>query len=112
MLNAELLVEFLPNEIAQRREEGHDVAALEQRWAALKMPAIEIHRPIPEDSRERVEAAYEQMEALYKDLEALENKAPAQTLPPEPSTLEEIRALRPAGPRSLGGADQLQCTWS
>ncbi len=57
MLNAELLVEHLPNEIAQRREEGHDVSSFERRWADLKMPAIEIHRPIPEGSREAVERA-------------------------------------------------------
>ena len=101
MLNAELLVEYLPNEIAQRREEGHDVSSLERRWAELKMPAIEIHRPIPEESRTAVERAYDAMEALYKELEGLENKRLAQALPPEPSELDEIRALRPQGPRSL-----------
>ena len=101
MLNVELLVEYLPNEIAQRREEGHDVSTLERRWTALKMPAIEIHRPIPEDSRAAVERAYPEMVALYRDLEALEGKTPAQSLPPEPSGLEEIRALRPNGPRRL-----------
>ena len=90
MLNAELLVEYLPNEIAQRREEGHDVSSFEKRWKALDMPAIEIHRPIPEDSRKRVEAAHEEMGALYRDLEALEGQRPAQRLPPEPSGLDEI----------------------
>ena len=101
MLNPELMVEYLPHEIAQRREEGHDVSAFERRWAGLGMPAIEPHRPIPEASRAAVERAAPDLEALYRDLDRLEGQTPAQAGPPEPSALDEIRALRPEGPRRL-----------
>ena len=101
-MNPEILVEYLPHEIAQRREEGHDVADLERRWAALGMPSIEPHRPIPEDTRDAVERAAPLLEALYQDLDALETRTPAKAdMPDEPSDLEQIRALRPDGPRRL-----------
>src|ERR671925_121351 len=95
------MVEYLPHEIAQRREEGHDVSAFERRWAALGMPAIEPHREIPEASHAAVERAAPDLEALYRDLDRLEGQTPAQAGPPEPSALDEIRALRPEGPRRL-----------
>jgi hypothetical protein len=95
---AEQLAELLSFEIAQRREEGYDVAALERRWQALGLPAVLVHRPIPDEARAAVRAAAAELEALYRDLEALDAQ-PARLR--EPSALDEIRALRPRGPRQL-----------
>ena len=97
-LNAEQLAELLPFEIAQRREEGHDVSAFERRWNALGIPSVPIHRPIPAEARGAVEAGAAELAALYRDLDALDAlPAPLH----EPSSLEEIRALRPRGPRQM-----------
>ena len=94
----EQLAELLPFEIAQRREEGHDVSALQRRWDALGIPAAPVHRPIPEHARGAVEAAAAELASLYRDLDAIGGQpAPLH----EPSGLEEIRALRPRGPRQL-----------
>ncbi|HEX2184640.1 MAG TPA: ADP-ribosylglycohydrolase family protein [Chloroflexota bacterium] len=99
MLQADQLVEYLPHELAQRREEGYDVSAYERRWASFGLPAVEVHRPIPEEARGAVAKAAPAMEALYRELEALDDRPPAGAN--EPSDLEAIRALRPAGPRRL-----------
>lgn len=96
------MIEYLPHEIAQRREEGYDVSAFERRWAELNMPAVELHRPVPEASRETVGSAASELEALYQDIERLEGQTPPRASAPEPSALEEIRTFRPEGPRRLG----------
>jgi hypothetical protein len=102
VLNADLLLEYLPHELAQRREEGHDVSAYERRWAELGLPAVEPHRPAPAEAREAVERAAPAMAALYAELDALDGRPPAGAAGrQEPSRLEEIQARRPAGPRRL-----------
>ena len=97
-LIAQQLAELIPFELAQRREEGYDVASFERRWTALGIPAVAIHRPIPEEAWGAVEAGAAELAALYGDLDRLEQQRAALH---EPSTLEEIRALRPSGPRAL-----------
>jgi ADP-ribosylglycohydrolase len=97
-LNPEQLAELIPFEIAQRREEGHDVTAFQRRWEALGIPAVLIHRPIPEEARGAVEAGDAELAALYGDLDALESQPATDH---EPSGLDEIRALRPRGPRQM-----------
>ena len=80
MKNVERL--FIRGEITQRQEEGCDLGDLETRVeAALKA----------DDKEERVR--------LYNELDTLE---PADSFGyDEPSTLEEIKALRPDGPRRM-----------
>lgn len=70
-------------ELTQRREEGCDTGPIQEKFEAL------LGRPEAERA-----AAYE---ALWPEIEALSSSREAQ----EPSTLEEIRARRPAGPRRL-----------
>ena len=73
-------------ELTQRREEGCDVSAIEPRVAAA----------LAGDSES---ADGELFEALYDELDALEV---APSFPyQEPSELDAIRALRPAGPRRM-----------
>jgi ADP-ribosylglycohydrolase len=72
-------LELVRAELAQRREEGCDVTGLEDRLA---------------NARDGSDA-----DDILRALEALE---PAGSFPyREPSTLEEIRALRPDGPRRM-----------
>jgi ADP-ribosylglycohydrolase len=94
----QLLVELLPREIDQRREEGHDVTPFQRRWAALGLPEVAPHRPVPEEARPAVERSAAALRALYEDLERLDDGPLGAQ---EPSDLEGIRALRPAGPRRL-----------
>ena len=81
----EELIELIHYEIVQRREEGCDVEAIE----------------------EAVERALERSDGLqgielYAILCNLENLQPAESFPyAEPSTLDEIRAERPDGPRRM-----------
>jgi ADP-ribosylglycohydrolase len=100
MTNPEQLAELLSNELAQRREEGYDVTAAQRDWDALGLPAIRVHRGVPEEHRATVRANADRLEAIYRSLEALSQTRPDFTYD-EPSTLEEIRAARPDGPRAL-----------
>ena len=96
------LVELLQHELTQRHEEGYDVSQIERRWKALDLPVLGLHRPVPDEARAAVTRAAPEMEALYTALEGMEGLATRRAAgPSEPSTLEEIRALRPAGPRRL-----------
>ena len=71
-------------ELAQRREEGCDVAALQAR----------VEKALDDEPRESAVFV-----DLYDELDALE---PAPSFPyEEPSDLEGIRALRPDGPRRM-----------
>lgn len=99
-LTADQLLELVPREIAQRREEGYDVAEHQRHWEALGLTEIELHRPVPDDVRPAVERAAAALEALYVSLEGLD-ATPLASSRAEPSTLAEIHALRPAGPRRL-----------
>ena len=77
--------DLLGPEIAQRRAEGCDVAAFEERvkGAREKKPDLSIAEQV-------------------SILDELEDPAPEASFPyEEPSTLEEIRALRPEGPRRM-----------
>ncbi|MEM2904271.1 MAG: ADP-ribosylglycohydrolase family protein [Candidatus Bathyarchaeia archaeon] len=68
-------------EIAQRREEGRDVSSVEREFLESGLHSVE------------------QLERLLKQLDALQ---PEASFPyDEPSTLDEIRARRPKGPRAL-----------
>ena len=98
MIDPQLLVELLPREIDQRREEGHDVTPFQRRWAALGLPAVAPHRPVPEEARPAVARSAPALEALYDDLDRLDDGPLGAQ---EPSDLAGIRALRPAGPRRL-----------
>jgi len=91
------LVELLQHELPQRHEEGYAVSQIERRWKALDLPVLGLHRPVPDEARAAVTRAAPEMEALYTALEGLATGRADG--PGEPSTLEEIRALRPAGPR-------------
>jgi len=79
------LTNLIRYEIVQRREEGCDVEAIEEGVeSALRrsdgLPGVELH-------------------AILSDLESLH---PAESFPyVEPSTLDEIRAERPDGPRRM-----------
>ena len=76
--------QLIQSELVQRRQEGCDVAALEPR----------IEKALEEEARDS--AVFVE---LYDELVALE---PAPSFPyEEPSDLEGIRALRPAGPRRM-----------
>ena len=76
---------ILRGELIQRREEGCDVGALEERVEAALTPG----RATSDD----------EFETLYEELTALEV---ADDFPfDEPSTLAGIRALRPDGPRRM-----------
>ena len=79
------LIGLVRNEIIQRRQEGCDVEAIEER--------VE-HALMRTDGLKGVE--------LYAILHGLEWLQPAESFPyVEPSTLEEIRAERPDGPRRM-----------
>jgi len=99
-IGADLLVELLQHELPQRQEEGYDVSRVEERWRALKLPVLGLHRPVPNEHRDAVERAAPEMEALYGELARLGESEP-KGVAPEPSDLAEIRALRPRGPRQI-----------
>ncbi len=81
----EELIELIRYEIVQRREEGCDVAAIEERIEHVLRRSNEL-RGI-------------ELYAILSDLESLQ---PAESFPCiEPSTLAEIRAERPDGPRRM-----------
>jgi len=56
-IGAELLVELLQHELPQRREEGYDVSGVEERWRALKLPVLGLHRLVPNEHRGAVQRA-------------------------------------------------------
>lgn len=72
---------IVKGELAQKREEGCDVSRIERQLLEPGQHSIE------------------QLEGLLKQLEALELKPSFRH--DEPSTLAEIRARRPTGPRTL-----------
>jgi len=79
------LLDSIRGEIVQRREEGCDVEAIEER----------VERAIKRSDGLRAVELY----AIACDLESLQ---PAESFPYlEPSTLDEIRAERPDGPRRM-----------
>ena len=79
------LLDLARNEIVQRREEGCDVEAIEER--------VE-HALTTSDGLRGI--------GLYAILHDLESLQPAESFPyREPSTLDEIRAERPDGPRRM-----------
>ena len=81
-------------ELTQRREEGCDTSAIEPRVAAALAAADGADSAPGGPGAEPAS-----FEALYDELAALE---PAPSFPyQEPSELEAIRALRPAGPRRM-----------
>ncbi|MGH2353814.1 MAG: ADP-ribosylglycohydrolase family protein [Chloroflexota bacterium] len=100
MPNPEELAELLYHELAQRREEGYDVAAVQARWDMLGLPPLRVHRGVPEAYRETVAAHAAELEALYQQLEGVAGPA-ADFGYDEPSSLDAIRAARPDGPRRL-----------
>jgi ADP-ribosylglycohydrolase len=100
MGNPEQVAVLLYDELAQRREEGYDVAALQREWDSLGMPPLRVHRPVPPEHVDTVQRHAERLEALYRALEALDRPR-AGFHYDEPSTLDEIRAARPDGPRRL-----------
>jgi ADP-ribosylglycohydrolase len=111
------LATHLWHELAQRREEGFDVAPFERRWQALGLPPLRVHRPVPDEHRATVEREAAELEALYRDLEALPEQAPGSPYD-EPTDLGAILAARPDGPRRLAGAptgdallDRLHGAW-
>jgi ADP-ribosylglycohydrolase len=111
------LATHLWHELAQRREEGFDVAPFERRWQALGLPPLRVHRPVPDEYRATVEREAAELEALYGDLEALPEQAPGSPYD-EPTDLGAIRAARTDGPRRLAGAptgdallDRLHGAW-
>jgi len=84
-MTTEELIEYTRFEILQRQQEGCDVAAIEERFKHVLQAA---------EGRKRAD-----LDGIVGDLQALE---PAASFPyVEPSTLEEIRALRPDGPRRM-----------
>jgi hypothetical protein len=96
------LAELLQHEIAQRREEGFDVSAIEREWQALGLPTIRVHRPVSEEYRARAARHRDALEALYQRLEALDATPAGVALDrAEPSQLAAIKAVRPPGPRRL-----------
>lgn len=99
-MNLEHSAELLQHELIQRREEGYDVSEVQRRWDAIALPHLAVHRPLPAEHRQRLEAHAAEIEALHQALEQL-SAAPPATSYDEPSTLEEIRAQRPRGPREL-----------
>lgn len=79
------LINLIRQEIVQRREEGCDVAAIEESVESTLGRS---------DGLRGVE--------LYAVLQDLESLQPAESFPyVEPSTLDEIRAERPDGPRRM-----------
>jgi len=79
------LVNYIRQEIVQRREEGCDVAAIEER--------VE-HTLGSGDGLQG-----EELDAILAEVESLQ---PPESFPyKEPSTLDEIRAERPDGPRRM-----------
>src|SRR5688500_5812285 len=100
MGNPEHLSVLLYDELAQRHEEGYDVAALQREWDALGLPPLRVHRPVPPEHVDTAHRHAERLEALYRALEALDRPR-AHFRYDEPSTLEEIRAARPDGTRRL-----------
>lgn len=100
MLNAETLAELLFHELDQREQEGYDVTEERRRWAALGLPSPRVHHGVPEAYRDLVRRQAAEIEAIYEALEQHERRRPDFPYE-EPSTLEAIRAARPAGPRRL-----------
>src|SRR5689334_5220461 len=100
---AEELAELLFHELAQLDEEGFDVAAPRREWDTLGLPAPTVHRRVPEEHRATVRANGAKIEALYRQVEEIGRLGPRRAGYPydEPSTLEEIQARRPDGPRRL-----------
>lgn len=82
-MNRSALETLVRDEITQRREEGCDVSTIE---AAL---AQAVQKPSPEPELENILLRLEQL------------APPADSPYHEPSTLEEIRAARPDGPRRI-----------
>jgi ADP-ribosylglycohydrolase len=81
----ETIERLIEEELIQRREEGCSVKDIEQKFNELKASQL------PDKLK-----LYERL------LKRLENKRPRKSLAAnEPSTLEEIRALRPEGPRRI-----------
>src|SRR5579883_1323560 len=99
-LNAETLAELLFHELDQCEQEGYDVAEERRRWAALGLPTPRVHHGVPEAYRDLVRRQAAEIEAIYAALEEHERRRPDFPYE-EPSTLEAIRAARPAGPRRL-----------
>ena len=101
-MNPEQLAELIYDELKQRREEGYDVSEQQRVWDSLNLPPLRVHRGIPLDHRAAVNANAQRLEDLYHSLEALDGTPRrADFSYAEPSTLEEIRAARPDGPRTL-----------
>ena len=95
MATLDELINLIRQEIVQRREEGCDVEAIEE---------LVEHTLRRDDGLQGIE--------LYAILHNLESLQPADSFPyVEPSTLDEIRAERPDGPRriplNLTGAEML-----
>ena len=84
-MTTEELLEIIRYEIVERRQEGCDVAAIEEGL---------------ENALQKTEGLKTvELDAILRDLEGLE---PDTSFPyVEPSTLEEIRAARPDGPRRM-----------
>ena len=82
---SEELINLIHYEIVQRREEGCDVKAIE----------THVERVLRRnEGLQRVE-----LDTILQDLESMR---PAESFPyVEPSTLDEIRAERPDGPRRI-----------
>ena len=81
------LIASVRAEVVQRREQGHDVAAIERRLQRLLAAGGEAAA----DTETRLLAVLDELDAL----------PPVVSGYVEPSTLEEIRALRPDGPRRM-----------
>lgn len=79
--------DLVGHEIAQRRDEGYDVSEIEGRVNEAKGKTANWQLPLPEQY------------AFIAELEALQ--PPASFRYEEPSTLAEIKALRPDGPRRM-----------
>ncbi len=78
-------VYLLRQEVVQRREEGYDVEAMAERVEDALKNTDELQKPL-----------------LVSILDEFNNLKPSKSFPyTEPSTLNEIRAERPEGPRRL-----------
>jgi len=78
-------VYLLRQEVVQRREEGYDVEAMAERVEDALKNTDELQKPL-----------------LVSILDEFNNLQPSKSFPyTEPSTLNEIRAERPEGPRRL-----------
>ncbi|MCC6445769.1 MAG: ADP-ribosylglycohydrolase family protein [Armatimonadetes bacterium] len=84
-MNVHELEALMPGELAQRREEGCDIGGFEAAYKAAK--------------EKTGQEKYDALSSLYDALDAL---AVSPDFPyREPSDLEEIRAVRPDGPRKI-----------